>query len=83
MTVGFVVLFFKCSFVQLFQAESADKMFRVEFPEHGGDTTSRDWFVASCAQRASLQVIVSLTVRLAFVVEEGASNERLSAILKA
>jgi len=40
MTVGLIILFFKCSFVQLFQAEGAHEVFRMKLSEHGGDTTT-------------------------------------------
>lgn len=39
MTVRFVVLLFECAFVELFQAEWADKVFWMVFAAHGSDTT--------------------------------------------
>lgn len=82
MAIRFVVLFFKSAFVKLFQTESANEMLRMEFPEHGGDATARDGFVTTGAEGAAFQMIVGLAVRLTFVVKKGASDERLSAILK-
>jgi hypothetical protein len=38
MTIWFFSFFFESAFVELFQAERANKMLRVEFPEHGSDT---------------------------------------------
>lgn len=40
MAIWFVVLFLKRTLIQLFKAESADKMLRMKFLEHGGNTSS-------------------------------------------
>lgn len=70
------------TFVQLFQAESADKMFGMEFPEHRGDTAPSDWLRAAGTQRATLCMVVRLTVGHSLVIKERTAIERLSAILK-
>ena len=38
MTVRFVSLLLECSLVELFQAETADKVFWMKLSEHGCDT---------------------------------------------
>lgn len=53
MAVRLVVLFFKCAFIQLFQAEGANKMFRVEFSMHGRNTSTSDWFLTIITERAT------------------------------
>jgi len=82
MAVRFLVLFFKSSLVELFQAKGAHEMLRVELLEHGCDATARDRLVASGAQRPALGVIVSLAVGLALVVEELATDERHTTVLR-
>ena len=47
MAVRLVILLFKRALVELFQAESADEMFGVEFAMHGGDTTPCDRFLTT------------------------------------
>jgi len=47
--VRFVVLLFKRALIELFKAERADEMFRMEFPVHGGDTSSGNRFLATVA----------------------------------
>lgn len=47
MTVWLFVLFLERAFVELFQAEGADEMLWVEFPEHGGDATTGYRFVTT------------------------------------
>ena len=47
MTIRLFSLFFEGSFVQLFQAKWADKMFWVEFSEHGSYASTGDRFVAT------------------------------------
>ena len=46
MTVWFVSLFLECPLVELFQTETADKVFWMKFSEHGCDTpTLKQWFI--------------------------------------
>lgn len=78
--VGLVVLLLEGALVELLEAERADEVLRVELPEHGGDAATCNGLVASCAQRASLGVVMGLAVRHALVVEEGASVEGLAAV---
>lgn len=68
--VRFVILFFEGALVELLEAESADKVLRVELAEHGGDAAAGDRLVTACAQRAPLGVVVRLAVRQTFMVEE-------------
>ena len=39
-TVGLLVLFFECAFVELLQAEGTHKVLGMELPEHGCDATT-------------------------------------------
>lgn len=55
-------------------------MFWVVLAKHGRDATARDGFVAASTKRASLGVIMSLTVWLSLVVIKRAALERLQAI---
>lgn len=82
MAVRLVVLLLERALVQLLQTERAHEMFGMEFAEHCGDAPARYRFVAARAQRAPLQVVVGLAIRLALVVEERAADERLSAVLE-
>lgn len=49
--VGLVVLLLEGALVELLEAERADKVLRVELPEHGGDATT-------CNTRALLTIVV-------------------------
>ncbi|KAF9416427.1 hypothetical protein HW555_006188 [Spodoptera exigua] len=82
MAVWFVVLFFECAFIELSETKRAYEVFWVEFSEHGCDATAGDRFVAAGTERATFAVVVGLTVRLAFVLEERSSMERLATFLK-
>ena len=82
MTVWSIVLLLKSALVQLLEAESAHKVFWVELLVHGRDAASGDWFLATRAQRASLQVVVSLAVWQAFVVKETPPSKWLVALLQ-
>lgn len=64
------------------ETERAYKMLRVEFSEHSGDASPGDGFVAAGTEGATFAVIVSLTVRLAFMLEEWTAVEGLSAFLQ-
>lgn len=81
MAVGFVVLFFKGAFVELFQAEGTDKMLRVKFLGHGRDTATCDWLLTAGAEGATALMVVYLTVGLAVVLEETAIHKRSEALL--
>jgi len=70
LAVGFVVLLFECALVQLFQAEGADEMLGVKLLAHGGDAAAGNGFLTAGAERAAVLVVMSLTVRLPFVLEE-------------
>jgi hypothetical protein len=58
------------TFVQLLQAESANKVFWMKFSEHRCDASSSDGFGAAGAQRPALGVIVRFTVGHSFVIKE-------------
>lgn len=70
MAVRFVVLFFKGAFVELFQAEGAHKVLRVELLGHGCDAASRDGLLTAGAEGAAALVVVHFTVGLAVVLKE-------------
>lgn len=80
--VGFVVLFFECALVELFETEGADKMFGVELSRHGRDTATADWFVAASAKGAPFGMVMEFTERLTFVFKETSAVERLAAVLE-
>lgn len=82
MAVRFVVLFFKGAFVELFQAEGAHKVLRVELLGHGCDAAARDWLLTAGAERAAALVVVHFTVGLAVVLEETAVHKRGEALLR-
>jgi len=77
--VGLLPLLLEGALVQLLEAEGANKVFGMEFPEHGRDATTGNGFVASCAERAAQCVEVGLAVWLSLVLEEVAVGERLPA----
>lgn len=81
MAVRFVVLFFEGAFVELFQAEGADKVLRVELLGHGGDTASRDGLLTAGAEGAAALVVVHFTVGLAVVLKETPVHKRGEALL--
>lgn len=81
MAVRLVVLLLKCSFIKLSEAESAYKVLRVELLEHSCDATTGYWFVAAGTEGATFSVVVSLAVRVAFVLEERSTVERFTTIL--
>lgn len=68
--VGLVVLLFEGAFVELLEAEGADKVLRVELARHGGDAAARDGLLAARAERATLFVVVDLAEGAAAVLEE-------------
>lgn len=81
MAVGFVVLFFKGAFVELFQAEGADKVLRVELLGHGCDAAACDRLLAAGAEGAAALVVVHFTVGLAIVLEEASIHKWGEALL--
>lgn len=82
MAVGFIILFLEGAFIELSEAECADEVFRVEFPEHGCDAAASDGFVAAGTEGATFAMVVGLAVRLAFMLEERSSVEGLATLLK-
>lgn len=75
MAVGFVVLFFKGALVELFQAEGADKVLRVELLGHGCDAASRDGLLTAGAEGATTLMVVHFTVGLAIVLKEASVHK--------
>lgn len=82
MAVRLVILLLESALVELLQTEGADEVLGVELPEHGSDAASGNGFVTSRAQGAPFEVVVGLAVGLPFMVEEGTTDEGLSAILE-
>lgn len=81
-TVGLIVLLFECAFVELFQAESTHKMFRMEFSEHGCNAAAGDGLGAASTKWSTFRVVMRLTVWQSFVIEKWSILERLTAILQ-
>lgn len=81
MTIGFIARFFECALVQLLQTESAYKMLRMEFTEHGCDAAAGDWFGAASTQWTSFGMIMCLTIWQSFEVEEGTMLKWLTTVL--
>ena len=81
MAVRFVILFFEGAFVELFEAEGADKVLRVELLGHGCDAASRDGLLTAGAEGATALVVVHFTVGLAVVLEETSIDEWGEALL--
>ena len=80
MTVGFVPVFFEGSFVELLQAEGADKVFRVKLSKHGGDAAAGNRLAAAGAGSTAHLMVVVLAVRETLVLEKVAVRERLVAL---
>lgn len=80
MAVGLVVLFFKSAFVELFEAEGADKVLGVKLLGHGRDAASGDGLLAAGAEGAAPLVVMHLTVRLTVVLEKTAIYKRGEAL---
>lgn len=68
--VGFVVLFFKGAFVELLEAEGADKVLRVELLGHGRDAAACDGLLTAGTKGAASLVVVHFTVGLAVMLKE-------------
>jgi len=79
--VRFVVLFFEGAFVELFQAEGADKVLRVKLLGHGCDTASCNGLLTAGAEGATVLVVVHFTVRLAVMLKETSIHKRGEALL--
>lgn len=75
LAVGFVVLLFERAFVELFQAEGADEVLRVELLGHGRDAAARDGLLTAGAERAAALVVVHLAVRPAVMLEEASVHK--------
>lgn len=69
------------AFVELFQAESADKVLRVELLGHGCDAAPCDGLLTARTERAAPLVVVHFAVGLAIVLEEAAIHKRGEALL--
>lgn len=82
MTIWFVVLFFKCAFVQLFQTKCAHKMFRMKFLEHCRYTATSYRFGATGTQWSTFCMVMGFAIRQSFVVEKWTALEGLTAILQ-
>lgn len=80
-TIGFVILFFKCPFVKLFQAEGTQEMFGVELLSHGCDASPGDWLLAASTEGAAFGMVVGLAVWQSLVVKETAASKWLVAVL--
>lgn len=81
LAVGFVILLFECALVQLFKAEGTDEMLGVKLLAHGGDAAAGNGFLTAGAEGAAVLVVMSLTVRLPFMLEEAAVHKRNEALL--
>lgn len=79
--VGLVVLFFEGAFVELLQAEGADKVLRVELLGHGRDAASCYGLLAAGAEGAAALVVVDFTVGLAIVFKEASIHKWGEALL--
>lgn len=82
MTIRLVVLLFKRTLVKLFQAESANEMFRMEFAMHGSNTTTCDWFLTTVTQGSSPSVVMHLTVWHTFMLKETSILKWLMTLLE-
>lgn len=60
--IRFIVLFFECFFVKLFQVEGIDEMFRVEFFVYGCDISVGDGFLIVGIQGVSFGMVVGFIV---------------------
>ena len=79
--VGFVILLFEGAFVELFQAEGADKVLRVELLGHGRDAAASDGLLTAGAEGAAALVVVHFTVGLPVVLKEASIYKRGEALL--
>lgn len=82
MAVRLVILFFEGTLVKLFQTKRAHKMFRVKFAGHSSNTSPTNGLMASSTERTPLCMVMKLTIRLTFMIEETTTVEWLAAILK-
>lgn len=82
MAIRLVILFFESTLVKLFQTKRAHKMFRVKFAGHSSNTSPTNGLMASSTERTSLCMIMKLTIRLTFMIEETTTIKWLPAILK-
>jgi len=68
MTIGLLLMFLKCPFAELCNAECAHEMLRMEFVPHCGDTSPSDGLVTCSTQRPSVLVVMYLTVGSALML---------------
>lgn len=80
--IGFILLLLERALVQLLQTEGAYEMFRMEFLEHGRNTTSRYRFRTARTEGSTLGMIMRLTIGQTLVIKERTTLERLSTVLK-
>lgn len=82
MAVRLVVLFFESTFVKLFQAKRAHKMFGVKFARHSSNTSPTNRLMASSTKGTSFGMVMELTIRLTIMIKETSTIKWLAAILK-
>lgn len=80
--VGLVVLLFEGAFVELLEAEGADKVLRVELARHGCDAAAGDGLLAARTERAPLLVVVDLAEGAAAVLKEASVHKGRVAFLE-
>jgi len=78
--VGLVPVLLEGAFVELFEAEGANEVLRVEFSEHGGYAAAGYGFSALRARRAAHLVVVVFAVWETFVLEKVTFRKRLLAL---
>jgi hypothetical protein len=79
MAIRLFAILLEGAFVELLEAEGADKVLGVEFAKHGGDTSSRDGFSASGTKRAFEGMEMGLAVRGSFMFKKVAISKWLTA----
>lgn len=82
MAIRLIILFFEGTFVKLFQAKRAHKMFRVKFAGHSSNTSPTNGLMASSTKGTSFGMVMELAVRLTIVIKETSTIKRLAAVLK-
>lgn len=82
MAVRLIILFFEGTFVKLFQAKRAHKMFRVKFAGHSSNTSPTNGFMTSSTKGTSFGMVMELTVWLTIMIKETSTIKRLAAVLK-
>lgn len=75
MAIGLFVLLLEGAFVELLEAEGANKMLRVELPAHGGDAAAGDGFLAAGTERATLLVVMDFAEGAPTMLKEATVHE--------